>query len=220
MALNRRDFIVGAGVGAVVGAPGVASAAVRRVGVAPEARQSIGVIGTILQDGRSLTGFGWLTQVAGLSDRDLFTDPGRRGAETARLRWHAEVRVGAIDVLPSLFFGTGTGRLRIFFAAGGGAQPDQPDSFVTGRLVARYAGDFRNIQTVSRCGVGTGSSVAWGSCSASTRAARPYAPRRRSRARSATSPAASRSRGERARPTGSRAARFVPDSCCSPRTGR
>jgi hypothetical protein len=148
MGINRRDFIVGAGVGAVVGAPGVASAAVRRVGVAPEARQAIGVIGTILQEGRSLTGFGWLTQVAGLSDRDLFTDPARRGAETARLRWHAEVQVSAIDVLPTLFFGTGAGRMRIFFASGGGAQPDQPDSFATGRLVARYAGEFRNIQTV------------------------------------------------------------------------
>jgi hypothetical protein len=148
MGLNRRDFIVGAGAGAVVGVPGVAGAAVRGVGIAPEARQAIGVIGTILQDGRTLTGFGWLTQVAGLSDRDLFTDPAQRGAATARLRWHAEVQVGAIDVLPSLFLGTGTGRLRIFFAPGGGAQPDHPETFATGRLVARYAGDFRNIQTV------------------------------------------------------------------------
>jgi hypothetical protein len=105
--INRRDFIVGAGVGAVVGAPGEASAAVRRVGVAPDARQAIGMIGMILQDGRSLTGFGWLTQVAGLSARDLFTDPGRRGAEMARLRWHAEVHVGEIDVLPGLFSGWG-----------------------------------------------------------------------------------------------------------------
>jgi hypothetical protein len=148
MDFNRRDFIVGAGAGAVVGAPGVAGAAVRRVGVAPEARQAIGVIGPILQDGLNLTGFGWLTQVAGLTGGDLFTDPAQRGAATARLRWHAEVRVGAIDVLPSLFFGTGHGRLRIFFAANGGAQQDRPETFATGRLVARYAGEFRNIQTV------------------------------------------------------------------------
>lgn len=148
MDFSRRSFILGAGAGAVVGVPSVAAAAFRRVGVAPEARQAIGVIGTILQDGRALTGFGWLTQVAGLNDRDLFTDPGQRGAATARLRWHAEVRVGAIDVLPSLFFGTGHGRLRIFFAADGGARQDHPESFASGRLVARYAGEFRNIQTV------------------------------------------------------------------------
>jgi hypothetical protein len=150
MALSRRDLIVGAGTGAgaVVGVPAIASAAVQRVGLAPPARQAIGVIGTILQDGVALTGFGWLTQVAGLSDRDLFTNPAQRGAATARLRWHAEVRVGTIDVLPSLFFGTGQGRLRIFFAADGGAQPDRPETFATGRLVARYAGEFRNIQTV------------------------------------------------------------------------
>jgi hypothetical protein len=146
MSFSRRDFIVGAGAAVVV--PGVADAAVRRVGIAPEARQSIGVIGTILQDGPVLTGFGYLTQVAGLSDRDLFTDPTTRGAATARLRWHAEVRVGTIDVLPSLFFGTGAGRLRVFFSPTGGAQDGQPDTFATGRLVARYTGEFRNVQTV------------------------------------------------------------------------
>jgi len=148
MAFSRRDFIAGAGVGAVAGVSDPAGAAITPVGVAREARQAIGVIGTILQDGPALTGFGWLTQVAGLGEHDLFTDPARRGAATARLRWHAEVRVDAIDVLPSLFFGTGTGRLRIFFAAGGGAVVDQPATFATGRLVARYAGEFRNIQTV------------------------------------------------------------------------
>jgi hypothetical protein len=148
MDFSRRDLIVGAGAGAVVALPGMAGAAVRRVGIAPEARQAIGVIGTILQDGRNLTGFGWLTQVAGLSDRDLFTDPAQRGPATARLRWHAEVRVGTIDLLPSLFFGTGQGRLRIFFAANGGAQQDHPQTFASGRLVARYTGEFRNIQTV------------------------------------------------------------------------
>lgn len=148
MATRRRDFIVGAGAGLTVGITGVGEAAARPVGVAPEARESIGVIGTILQDGTGLTGFGWLTQVAGLSDADLFTDPARRGAATARLRWHAEVRVATIDVLPALFLGSGTGRMRIFFAAEGGAQDGDPGSFATGRLVARYAGLFRNIQTV------------------------------------------------------------------------
>jgi hypothetical protein len=148
MTSSRRDFIVGAGAGLAVGLPSVGEAAVRHVGVAPEARESIGVIGTILQDGPALTGFGWLTHVAGLGNRDLFTDPSQRGASTARLRWHAHVRVAAVDVLPSLFFGTGKGRLRIFYAADGGAQDGDPDSFATGRLVARYTGRFRNIQTV------------------------------------------------------------------------
>jgi hypothetical protein len=148
MSSRRRDFIVGAGAGLVVGLTDAGQAAARPVGVAPEARESIGVIGTILQEGPVLTGFGWLTQVAGLGDRDLFTDPSRRGAATARLRWHAEVHVRSIDVLPSLFFGTGTGRLRIFYARDGGAQDGEPQTFAAGRLIARYAGQFRNIQTV------------------------------------------------------------------------
>jgi hypothetical protein len=146
MAFNRRDFIVGAGTAAAL--PGAAGAADAPVGSVPEARDAIDVIGTILQDGPMLTGFGWVTQAVGLTDRDLFTDPARRGAATARLRWHAEVRVSAIDVLANLFFGAGNGRLRIFFAANGGAQDDQPGTFAKGRLVAGYAGRFRNIQTV------------------------------------------------------------------------
>jgi hypothetical protein len=146
MALNRRDFIVGTGAAAAF--PGVANAARPPVGLAPEARDAIDVIGTIQQDAGTLTGFGWLTGVAGLVAADLFTDPAHRGAATARLRWHAEVRVSAIDVLPNLFFGAGTGRLRIFFSANGGATDDQAATFATGRLVAKYAGRFRNIQTV------------------------------------------------------------------------
>jgi hypothetical protein len=145
---SRRELIVGAAAASAVAAPGAAEAAVHRVGLAPEARQAIGVIGTILQDGLDLVGFGYLTEVAGLHEQDLFTDPSRRGAATARLRWHAHVRVGAIDVLPSLFYGTAKGRLRIFFARDGGAQDGQPDTFASGRLVARYAAQLRNIQTV------------------------------------------------------------------------
>jgi hypothetical protein len=148
MTSSRRAFIVGAGAGLLAGQGQSSEAAARPVGVAAEARESIGVIGTILQEGPLLTGFGWLTEVAGLSDRDLFTDPGARGAATARLRWHAEVRVAAIDVLPNLFFGTATGRLRIFFSDAGGAQDGDPATFATGRLVARYAARLRNIQTV------------------------------------------------------------------------
>jgi hypothetical protein len=147
MSISRRDLIAG-GAGALVGAPAIAEARTTRAGIAPEARESIGVIGTILQDGPVLTGFGWVTQAAGLRAGDLFTDPAQRGAATARLRWHAVVHVAHVDVLPGLFFGTGTGRLRFFFARDGGAVPDQPDSFTTGRLVARFGGTFRNIQVV------------------------------------------------------------------------
>jgi hypothetical protein len=149
MAVSRRAFIVGAG--AAVGGSSVApatAAAAARVGVAPEAREAVGVIGTILQDGLELTGFGWLTHVAGLTNADLFTDPSKRGAATARFLWHAEVRVGTLDLLPGLFYGTGNGRLRIFFASAAGANNDDPASFASGRMVARYTGVFRNIQTV------------------------------------------------------------------------
>jgi hypothetical protein len=147
MAPTRRQFVAGAGAALV--APAAASAArAVRVGVAPDGREAIGVIGTILQDARQLTGFGYVTHVAGMKPADLFTNPATRGAGTARLRWHAEVTVSTIDVMPQLFYGTGTGRLRLFFSAAGGAVDGQPDTFVTGTLVARYTGTFRNVQIV------------------------------------------------------------------------
>jgi hypothetical protein len=49
MAVSRRAFIVGTG--AAVGAAGVPGASAAEVGVVPQARAAIGVIGTILQDG-------------------------------------------------------------------------------------------------------------------------------------------------------------------------
>ena len=90
MTLSRRGLIVGAG--AAVAAAAKPAPPVPPVGVAPETRESIGVVGTILQDGPTLTGFGWLTHVVGLEAADLFTDPAKRAAGTARLRWHSDAR--------------------------------------------------------------------------------------------------------------------------------
>jgi hypothetical protein len=146
MAVSRRVFIVGAG--ASMAAPAAAGAQQRRAATAPEARHAIEVIGTIVQEGLTQTGFGWLTHVAGLDADDLFTDPTRRGPQTARLRWHARVNVTARDVLPNLFSARGAGPLRIFFARDGGAQADRPETFAAGKLVARYAGRFHNVLTV------------------------------------------------------------------------
>jgi hypothetical protein len=144
---TRRQVVAGAGAALVV--PATASAAeAGRVGVAPDGREAVGVIGTILQDALRLTGFGYVTHAAGLKPADLFTNPGSRSAATARLRWHAEVTVSTIDVMPALFYGTGTGRLRLFFSATGGAVDGQPETFATGSLVARYTGTFRNVQIV------------------------------------------------------------------------
>jgi hypothetical protein len=138
--------MVGAGAG--MAAPAAAAARQRGAATAPEARNAIEVIGTIVQEGLRQTGFGWLTHVAGLDAEDLFTDPARRGPETARLRWHAVVDVTARDMLPNLFSARGAGPLRIYFARNGGAQADRPDTFAAGQLVARYSGRFHNVLTV------------------------------------------------------------------------
>jgi hypothetical protein len=147
MDVDRRTLIVGAG--AALAAPAAAGAATRRpVGIAREGRDALEVIGTIVQEGLSLTGFGWLMHVAGLEDEDLFTDPAARGAATARLRWHCEATVTARDFLPSLFSASGEGPMRITFADGGGADPESPATFATGQVVARYGLRFHNVLTV------------------------------------------------------------------------
>jgi len=147
MEVDRRTLIVGAG--AALAAPAAAGAATRRpVGIAREGRDAVEVIGTIVQEGLGLTGYGWLTHVAGLDDEDLFTDPAARGAATARLRWHCEADVTARDFLPGLFSASGEGPLRITFANAGGADAEDPGSFATGQVVARHDLRFHNVLTV------------------------------------------------------------------------
>jgi hypothetical protein len=149
MSVDRRGFIAGAAAAGVT-VPGVAGAGTTRpIGRTREARNNFEVIGTIVQEGLTLTGFGWLTHVAGLRDDDLFTDPDNRSASTARLRWHSVVQVAARDFLPNLFSATGNWSLRIFFDADGGAQPGDEATFTAGRRIARYAVRFHTVLTIT-----------------------------------------------------------------------
>jgi hypothetical protein len=149
MGVSRKAFIVGTGAAAAAAGPGAAAVAARQLGRPHESRDGIEVIGTIVQDGLSLVGFGWLTHVSGLADRNLFTDPANPSERTARLRWHARVTVRARNILPDLFAASGSGQLRIFYDRNGGAEPERPETFANGRLIARYSGRFENILTVT-----------------------------------------------------------------------
>jgi hypothetical protein len=152
--VDRRGFIAGAAATAaaaptVVGAaPSAAGSPRREVGRAREARDTIEVIGTVVQDGLQLTGYGWLTHVAGFRPADLFTNVNDRGASTARLRWTASLGIEARDFLPNLFSATGDGALRIFFDADGGADANDPATFSAGRRIARYAVRVHSVLTV------------------------------------------------------------------------
>jgi hypothetical protein len=148
MTVSRRSLVAGAGAAVTAGAAAPAEAATARTGLAPESRDALLVIGTLVQEGLEMTGFGWLTHVAGIADGDLFTDPGQPGATTARLTWRAKVQVTARNVLPDLFSASGEGWLKVFFDSDGGAQAGDPASFGTGRLVARYDATVHNTLTV------------------------------------------------------------------------
>ncbi len=148
--VTRRTVVTGAGVAAAA-ALGAAPAGAkeRRIGVAAEPEEAVAVIGTIVQEGVHMTGYGWVTHVTGIDDDALFTDPGARGAGTARLTWTADARVTARDTLPEVFSAAATGRLSIHYNARGGADGDKPETFSAGRRVAEYDAHFRNVLTVT-----------------------------------------------------------------------
>ena len=147
--LTRRSVVAGASATAAAAlAATPASAQRRRAGIAPEAQEAVGVIGTLVQDGLAMTGFGWLTHVEGVPDDALYTDPATHSAETARLTWYAEAEVTGRDFLPNLFSATATGRLRIYAQPDGGAVADEPASFAAGRRIANHDATFRNVLTV------------------------------------------------------------------------
>ena len=144
--ITRRTLLAGAGglaAGAAV-APSAAAATVRTVGVDPEARDAMEVIGRIVQDGDALTGFGYLTHIAGLPAAELAA-----GSEaTARYTFHATATVAQRNLRPSLFAVVASGRLGIFRHPGGGASFDVPGSFAAGTQIASFDARFQNVLTV------------------------------------------------------------------------
>ena len=142
MSLSRRSFLLGAGT--AVGGPVLALApAAARADQAARPPGGMHLIGTVLERGAALTAHGWITDVAGLDGDVLFTDPARRAASTARLRWLLEAELAEAGALPGLTLGGGEGELRLVLSERGGAHEDEPESFAAGREVARCRGLLR-----------------------------------------------------------------------------
>ena len=138
--VTRRTVLTGAGALAVTGAApqAAAAAAVRQLGPATE------LIGEIAQDGDGLTGYGYVTHLAGLSDAALFQ--GATSEAGARLTFFSTATVGARFSHGALVSTVGRGS--VAFHVGHGADFANPQSFAAGTVVARFDVRLQNIAAV------------------------------------------------------------------------
>jgi hypothetical protein len=139
--LTRRTVLSGAGALAVAGAAprAAAATAVRRLGPAAE------VVGEVAQDGNGLTGYGYVTHLAGLADSALFA--GATSEAGARLTFFSTMTVTARFPHGALVSTVGRGALA-FHLAPGGADFADPASFAAGPVVARFDARLQNIASV------------------------------------------------------------------------
>jgi hypothetical protein len=158
--LSRRSMLGGvAAAGAALSAAGaavlpeVASAAGGQVAVAPKGTTAVELMMRIEQHGANLTGYGFLTDVAGLVPVELFfSEPENEGSAvfTAFANGHVEASfvrnaVHSLDV---------HGDLSIYHRNQPGASFSNPASFKVGTLVAHYTLTIQDVLTVISPGTG------------------------------------------------------------------
>jgi hypothetical protein len=139
--VTRRTILTGAGALAAAGAAprAAAAAAVRVLGPAAE------VIGEIAPDDNGLTGYGYVTHIAGLADSALFA--GATSEAGARLTFFSTATVTARFPHGALVSTVGRGAIA-FHLSGGGADFANPQSFAAGPVVARFDARLQNIASV------------------------------------------------------------------------
>jgi hypothetical protein len=145
--VTRRGVLVGAGGLAAAGAvaPRASAAAVRRLGEPHAGHSAVEVVGRIAQSGDALTGYGYVTHLAGVDDDALFSGT-PHGEGTARITFFATAAVGERFPVGVLVSVVGTGRLDLH--AGDGADFGNPASFASGRRIAHFAARFQHVATV------------------------------------------------------------------------
>jgi hypothetical protein len=139
--------------GAVV-LPDVAAAAGAQIAAAPRGTTSVEFVAKITQDGDSLTCFGFLTDVFGLSAADLgFSGPDRSETDAFYTAF-ADGQLTTRAVRGSVHALDVEGELSIYHRDSAGATFGDPSSFKVGTRVARYSIVIQDILTVTDPGVG------------------------------------------------------------------
>jgi hypothetical protein len=155
--VSRRSVLSGAGkvaaAGAAIGAAGavavpeLAAANGSGIAVSPKGTTAIEFLAQIQQNGNAMIAYGYLTEVAGLSEGDLFT--GTPGEGTARLTAYASGTVGTRTANGAVHNLDIAGELAVYLLPNGGASFGNPDSFRSGTQVARYTLTIQDILTVT-----------------------------------------------------------------------
>jgi hypothetical protein len=149
--LTRRAALAAAGglagVGVISPAAARAQASTRAVAAPPVLDVAMEVFGSIAQVGNTLTGYGFLTRVAGVPTASLFAGPAHSEA-TARLTFFATAAVDERFVRPTLFSVAALGRLSVFLHPNGGGDFTNPQSFAGGTRIATYDARFVNRLTL------------------------------------------------------------------------
>jgi hypothetical protein len=147
----RRAALAAAGGLATIGvmspAAAGAQASTRAVAAPGAADVAMEVFGSLSQVGNALTGYGFLTRVAGVPTASLFAGEAH-GEATARLTFFATATVDERFVRPTLFSVVALGRLSVFLHPNGGGSFANPQSFAGGTHIATYAGRFVNRLTL------------------------------------------------------------------------
>jgi hypothetical protein len=155
--VSRRSMLGGAGkmaaagvalsaAGAVV-APELATAnASGGIAVSPKGTTAIEFLAQIQQTGDQLLAFGYLTEVAGLSQADLFTGTPDEG--TARLTAYATGTVATRTANGAVHNLDLAGALTIYSLPAGGASFTNPSSFKSDSPVATYTLTIQDILAV------------------------------------------------------------------------
>jgi hypothetical protein len=147
--VTRRAVLAGAGGLAAAGvvAPEAVAAPVRRLAEPRHETAAAEVIGEIVQAGAGLTGYGYLTRLAGLADSAMFL-AGARDERGARFTFTAAATVRDRFIRGSLISVTGAGTVELFLDEGGGDFA-APATFGDGTRIAVFAARFQNVLTVT-----------------------------------------------------------------------
>jgi hypothetical protein len=155
--VSRRSVLTQFGTAAAIGATFAGSGAVtpdravaddgHQVGIAAAETTAIESLTRIEQNGDALTGFGYLTSVAGLDATDLFLNS-TRSESSARFTAFGTATVTGRSILGTVFSIDAEGQLTVYFHSAGGADFSHPDSFRNGHVVAVYDVVYQCVNTV------------------------------------------------------------------------
>ena len=154
--IRRRDLAAGTAGLVVVGVS-------RATGEDRRGRDAIGVqggasglqlIAQIDQVGDTLTGYGYLTRVEGLSLEQIYFTGGVRDQTAARFTFFSTAKVASIQMHDTLIVAIANGHVDFFLRPAPGASFDQPSSFAQGERIAADEASLQNVLNVTSPGIG------------------------------------------------------------------